>query len=483
MSRTSICTLAIAAGTILAVSQMGFAEIKVTLKPCRLSAIREELRCGVYPVFENRRMRRGRTLPLKIVLIPAHRPHVDQGPVFYLTGGPGEAATEMAGDMIDSIDRDEHDLVLMDERGTGDGHRLDCPVSGAGANLDEYLRDPFDPVAAHTCSVELERRFDLSQYSTAAFVEDLDEVRQAMGYDKINLDGGSFGTYAALMYIRRHGDHVRTAYLASLDTLSNRVPLNLARDAQQALDRLFAYCDQDKSCHAAYPRLADDFTAVLNRVRASPVLTWAEHPVTHVKTEVHLSDRAFTDAVRVLMYHAEARDLPFLIKQAKNGDFTPFADAAVRTIRGFYSDIRMGLFYAVSCNEFVDRIRPEEVEPATHGTYLGSWRVRDQIAACAEWPKTDLPRNYFEPFSSTVPMVLVSGDSDPAIAPYWAEELKAAMPNAIHVIVPGGGHTADNTCTRAIRGELFRAGSTYGLRRSCLTTLRPPPFKLPARPF
>src|SRR5262249_7030651 len=147
-------------------------------------------------------------------------------------------------------------------------------------------------------------------------------------------------------------------------------------------------CDQDAACHAAYPRLGKDFAAVLVKVHEGPVLTWVRHPVTGARTEVHLSEQAFADAVRVMMYSGErAREVPFLIEQAMAGDFSPLADAAVRTVRAFYADARMGLHYAVTCNEFVDRIRAEEVEPATRGSYLGSWRVKNQMAACKEWPK------------------------------------------------------------------------------------------------
>ncbi|HKD42657.1 MAG TPA: alpha/beta hydrolase [Myxococcaceae bacterium] len=454
----------------------------VTLTPCHPNGVKEELRCGVYNVFEDRRTRKGRKLPLKIVVIAARRPHPDQGPVFYMPGGPGETATEMAADMIDSVDRDEHDVVLVDERGTGDGHRLDCPSLGSDDNLEGYLKPPFDPEAARDCRRKLERHFDLSQYTTAAFAEDLDEIRQAMGYAKINLDAGSFGTYAALMYIRRHGEHVRSAYLASVVTLSNRVPLYHAEAAQRALDELFRQCDQDAACHAAHPRLREDFTAVLAKVHERPVLTWVRHPTTGSRTEVHLAEPAFADAVRVMMYSGErARELPFLIEQARAGDFSPFADAAVRTIRGFYAGARFGLHYAITCNEFVDRIRPEEVEPATRGSYFGAWRVNGQIALCKAWPKTHLPGDHFEPFRSEVPAVLISGDTDPVTSPRWGEEVKSFMPNAIHLVVTGGGHTPDNDCTRSIRSEMFRRGATRRLDVSCIAKLRPAPFKLPVK--
>ena len=452
---------------------------RISLTSCHVPDVKQELRCGVYHVFENRRVPGGRKLPLKIVLIPARRPHPEQGPVFYVTGGPGETATEAAADLIASGDSEEHDLVLVDERGTGDGHRLDCPSLGSDDNLQGYLKAPFDSSAADACRRDLERRYDLSQYSTAAFVEDLDEVRQAMGYDRINLEAGSMGTYASLMYIRRHGEHVRSAYLTSVVPLANRVPLYHAQAAQGALEQLFSQCDKDAPCHTAYPRLRDDFSAVLARVHQGPVVTSVRHPVTGAKTEVHLSEQAFADAVRVMMYSTQtAREVPYLIERAKSDDFSQFADAAMRTVRAFYAGARMGLHYAVTCNEFVKRIRPEEIEPATRGSYLGDWRVKDQMALCKAWPKTKLPADYFEPFRSDVAAVLVSGDTDPVAPSRWGEEVKSFMPNATHVVVPGGGHTPDNDCTKFIRRELFRKGATHGLDLSCIAKLRPAPFKL-----
>jgi pimeloyl-ACP methyl ester carboxylesterase len=456
---------------------------RVILKPCHVAGVKEEVRCCVYEVFENRQSRKGRMLPLKVVLIPAKHPHPGDGPIFYMAGGPGEAATELAELVIESGDAEEHDVVLVDERGTGEGHRLDCPSRISDDNLEAYLNGPFDPAAARACRDELQRKFDLTQYSTPNFVEDIDEIRGAMGYDKINLSAGSFGTYAALIYMRRHPDHVRTAYLSSLVPLSNRVPLYHAEAAQLALDELFKECDQDTACHAAYPRLHENFAALLQKLRKAPVLTSVRNPVTGARTEIHLTARAFGDALRVMMYHNPgAHEIPFLIEQATAGDFSPFAEAALRANRDIYSGGNMGLYYAITCNEFVSRIRPEEVEPATRGSFLGSWRVRDQMAACQDWPKTELPNDYFKPFRLDAPAVLVSGEADATgSGGRWGKEVASFMPNAVHVIVPGAGHTPDNDCTRSIRHALFRSGTSKDLDTSCMSKLQRPPFKLPAR--
>ena len=454
---------------------------RVQLKPCRVPNVKEELRCGVYEVYENRKTQAGRKIPLKIIVVPAKKPHPIKGPVFYMAGGPGETATELVDLTITWGDSDEYDLVMVDQRGTGDGHRLDCPSPHSDDNLEGYLNGPFDAAAARACRDELSKKFDLTQYSTPNFADDIDEVRQAMGYDKININAGSFGTYAALIYMRRHGEHVRTAYLTSMVPLSNRVPLYHAQGAQSGLDQLFKDCENDAPCHAAYPRLREDFSAVLEKVREKPVETFVSHPVSGARTRIHLTERAFGDAIRVMMYRTP-RDVPFLIERAAAGDFGPFAEAGLRANRGIYSGGRMGLHYCITCTEFVSRIRPDEIEPATRGSFLGSWRVRDQMAACKEWPKTELPADYFEPFRVETPALVVSGGTDPVVSPNLDEEVKSTLPNGIHLVVPGAGHTPENDCVRSIRHQFFDTGTIKDLDTSCLSKIGPAvPFKLPGQ--
>jgi pimeloyl-ACP methyl ester carboxylesterase len=462
-------------------SLIGSAIPPVILKPCHVEGVKQELRCGIYEVFENRQTRKGRKLPLKIVVIPARQPHPDQGPVFYMAGGPGETATELTDLVLTWGDADEHDVVIVDERGTGDGHRLDCKSPASDDNLEAYLNGPFEAAAARTCRDELQKKYDLSQYTTPNFADDIDEVRAAMGYEKINLNAGSFGTYAAQIYMRRHGDHVRAAYLTSPVTFKDLVPLYHARGAQSGLEQLFKDCEADAACRDAYPRLRDDFATLLKKVHEQPVTTFVKHPVTGARTEIHLTERMFADAVRVMMYREpSAHQIPFLIERALAGDFNPFAEAGLRANRGIYSGGRMGLHYCITCNEFVSRIPPEKIEPETRGRFLGPWRVRAQMAACKEWPKTELPADYFEPFQLETPAVLVWGSADPASSPSdGSEEAKSYLPNAIQVLVPGEAHTPENDCTRAIRHQLFRTGATEGLDTSCVSKLKPLPFKLP----
>jgi pimeloyl-ACP methyl ester carboxylesterase len=452
---------------------------RLQLKPCAVAGVKETLRCGVYEVWENRKAGRGRKLPLKVVLLPSRTSHPTEPPVVFFGGGPGETNTDFARDVLESGFRRDHDILLIDSRGTGEGNRLACRLAGADADLQSYLRSPFNPQTARACRRELEGRADLSQYSTPATSDDIDEVRQALGYDQLNLVGGSFGTYAALMYMRAYPRHVRGAFLASLVTFDNRVPLYHAASAQWALDRLFEQCEADSACHGAYPRFRQDFADVQARLKQGPVKVAIRHPATGAQTSVELTEEGFADAVRVTMYNgAGGRRIPWLIARARAGDFSPLAETAVRASRGFYAGVPLGLYYAITCNEFVSRIRPEEVEPATRGSYAGAWRLQGQMASCADWPRTELPPGFIGPYRSDIPTLLVSGDTDPATPPRWGELVHSYLPNSIHLVVPGG-HVPVSPCTDAIAEQVFATGQVKTLDTSCVARLQPAPFQLP----
>ena len=348
----------------------------VVLHDCRPDGVTEDVQCGSFLTPENLKLPAGRLLKLKIVVIPAHHPHRERGPIFVLVGGPGQTATELASDFAASSERENQDVVLFDQRGTSDDARLDCPSPGSDQDLEAYLTAPFSPDNALKCLAVLRQKFDLTQYSTAAFVRDIDTVRRTMGYQRINLSGGSGGTYVALAYMRAYPRRVRTAMLTSLVDSTNRLPLYHAQSAQYALDQLFTACAVDPGCHGAFPNLSANFKSVLARVRAGPVQTVVRNPSTGAAVKLSLTEPVFVDGVRVMMYSGEAAHrLPLVIEQARAGDFSPFAEAALRSDRGVYAGLRMGLNYVVTCGEFTNRIHPDEIEPLTRDTFLGAWRV------------------------------------------------------------------------------------------------------------
>ncbi len=168
--------------------------------------------CGSFDVYENRRTGRGRKISLHLAVLPALTESPRPDPVFWIAGGPGGAATAAAPRFASHWMRERRDVVLVDQRGTGGSNPLQCALPGSSDDVQGYLTGSFSDVALlRRCKRELREIANLRMYTTDNTVDDLDEVRAAMGYEQINLLAGSWGTRTALVYLRRHGGSVRRA--------------------------------------------------------------------------------------------------------------------------------------------------------------------------------------------------------------------------------------------------------------------------------
>lgn len=447
------------------------------LKPCTLPNGAGEARCGVFRVPEDRARPSGRILPLKVVVIPA-RSKTPLEPVFLLLGGPGQAATDAAPFIAKSWEPREHDVVLMDLRGTGEGDKLDC-LPPSDDDLQAFLEPPFaDRARYHACRIRLGAQADLTRYTTPIAMQDLDELRQALGYGRIDLEGGSYGTRAGLAYMHAYAAHVHAAAMSGLAPFSNRNPLYHAPAAQRAFDRIVAQCAAEAACKAAYPHLSQDLAEIMAGLKRNPVHVQVKHPRTGKPAEVVLDDGVFADGVRLMMYSAQGgRRLPLLLQQARAGDFTAFAQAALDNGYGLSHELAEGLLLAVTCSEDVARIRPQDVRRVTAGTFLGDRRVKAQMAACAEWPRAKMPKGYFDRFQVPIPALLVSGDLDPVTPPEWGADYLRHFPNGLHVVGPGA-HVALNGCLDGLIEKLFATGTVKDLDARCVTAEPLPPFAL-----
>src|SRR5438034_2647169 len=237
------------------------------LQPCSVPQIPDKALCGNFEVFENRGTRKGRKISLKIVALPATGKERAADPLFYIAGGPGASATEDAPGIaqIFAKVRERRDLVFLDQRGAGGSHPLNC----AFFNPDDpqsYLGYFFPLEEVKRCRRELEATSDLSLYTTPIAADDLDEVRAALGYDKINLFGGSYGTRAALVYLRQHPEHVRTVMLQGVAPTNQFMPYDFPQGTERALQGVLEECAADDACHRAFPEVKADEQKVLNQL-------------------------------------------------------------------------------------------------------------------------------------------------------------------------------------------------------------------------
>lgn len=456
----------------------------VDLVACASEPIASEALCGTVSVPEDPGRPDGRRLALDVVVLPALEGLHSGGALFQLEGGPGLAVTE-SRDFYLGPGREfrrGRDVVLADQRGTGHGPQaLRCAKLEARTPLD----DDYAPAAVAECRAELERRADLTQYGTWNAAGDLDLVRAALGYQRVDLWALSYGTKLAQVYIKRFPERVRTAFLVGTAPIDFQPPLFHAANAQRALDALFYDCQTDASCRRAYPDLRGDWQRLLARLDAGPVRATIAGAAGGEQKTVEIRRGAFAEAVRgLLSTTSQQRQLPRLIHRAAAGDYSP----VVRALGDGPSPFAEGLYLSVECAEGAARIAASDVGPATAGTFLGTYRVRGQLDACAQWPQGKLADGFFTPASAEVPVLMVSGDSDHVTPPAWAMQVCASLPGCRLVRVPHLGHApfdldawTGGDCVDRLALDLYARGSAAAVDASCVSKMAPPPFAVDQR--
>ncbi len=450
------------------------------LKPCEVAGLREA-RCGTYEVWEDRVRRAGRKIGLKVVVVPAKSPLRRPDPLVFINGGPGESSTQAAAGLAHEFAKvlEHRDLLLVDQRGTGGSNPLDCKLYGP--DLQSFLGDFFPQEAVRRCRAELERKADLTLYTTSVAADDLEEVRAALGYPALNLFGGSYGTRAALVFMRRHPESVRTAALQGVDPPSFPMPLNFPRDAQRALEGVLGECARESACAAAFPSLPAELKSVLATLERGPVRGEILDPQTDDATTVTLSRDLVAEAIRYLLYQSGSASLvPVLIHGAAGGDFGPLAEFAAFGRREIVSSGSMGLYLSVTCAEDLPRVAPGEGERVALGTFLADYRLRQQRSACEIWPRMAPPAGFGEPVVAQTPVLLLTGQWDPVTLPSQAEEALRHLSNGLDVVIPSGGHSFDGLegidCVTKLVVDFVEAGSAKALDTSCVASIKRPPF-------
>lgn len=463
-------------------------DASVQLEPCEMpgakEGAKEKARCGTYEVFENRAARSGRRIKLKIVVFPATGTDRAPDPLFYIPGGPGSSATEDAPYIAQDYARirERRDLVFVDQRGTGGSNPLNCDFFSP-SDLASYLGSFFPLEDVRRCREQLEPKADLKLYTTPVAMDDLDEVRAALGYERVNISGVSYGTRAAQVYLKRHPKNVRAVVLHGISPTGQFMPRDFPLHTERALNGVVDECAADEACRAAFPDLRAETKAVLERLLRGPVEVDVKHPQTGAATRVRLSRDLAAEAVRYMLYQSGAASrVPLFMHLAARGDFTPLAEAALFYRRVIVATGSNGMYLSVTCAEDLPRIKPGEGERNAVNTFLGDYRLRQQRAACELWPRAELPKDYADPVRADAPALILTGQWDPVTPPAYGDTAARHLPNSLHLVVPSGGHGFGGLeglgCLQNIVADFVNRGTTKGLDTSCVKGIRRRGFQL-----
>jgi pimeloyl-ACP methyl ester carboxylesterase len=373
--------------------------------------------------------------------------------------------------------RKDRDVVLVDQRGTGGSAPLACPAAPGGDAA--ALRRSADEEVRRLADCARGLAADVAQYTTAAFVQDLDHVRERLGYPRVDLVGVSYGTRAALVYLRHFPARVRALVLDGVAPPELPVGAFFAADAQRALDLAFGRCATDPACAAAYPRLGERFAALAAALECRPAHLRVPHPTSGVPRALDFGRAELSRAVFLLSYAPETTALlPVLLdRAARQEDPSALAAQALLVADQLEGDIARPLQYSVLCAEDVPFYPPAGGGSAAAG-YLGDELTRSFRAVCDAWPHARPTRAEVQSrVRSDVPALLLSGEADPVTPPAWGEVAAMGLPRARHLVLPGGGHgSLFRGCIPRLVERFIADGSADGLDASCVERMRPAPF-------
>ena len=427
----------------------------LTLTPCELgqpnSGLTTAAWCAPFDVPENRDDPHSRKIKLKFGVIRSNAQVVSDDMVVLLAGGPGQAATEtwpgVAG-ALQPLLAHRH-VLLLDQRGTGGSNPLTCkpPADAKGDAKGETKANGLEDVAfdaaklrteAQVCLKQLDGKADPRYYTTTVAVQDLDDLRRALGVPSLDLVGVSYGTRMAQQYLMHHPDAVRAVVLDGVVPNGLVLGEDFAQNLESALKLQFARCVADKACHERFGDPYQTLYQLRDALRANQHQVSFRDPQNYQTVQRVLSEYSLASVVRMFAYSPiTAALLPVSIDAAAHGDVGPLLGQA-KLLSGDLSDtMNGGMQSSVICSEDADLFTPR---PQDAHSMLGTRMLDTLQAVCAVWPKGTRPADFHQPVKSDKPALLFSGEYDPVTPPAYGEEVLKGFANGRHFVLKGQGH-------------------------------------------
>jgi pimeloyl-ACP methyl ester carboxylesterase len=419
---------------------------RLTLTACELaqpdSAVTTAAYCAKFPVPENRADSKARTLELSLALVKSESQVPDKDLVVYLAGGPGQSAIQtypgLAPAFAPLLKR--HDVLLLDQRGTGGSHPLDCPT--AQKQLDRLTSAAIPAqfsAQVRACAIEVEKTSDPRYYTTTDAVADLEAVRQALGAPKLDLVGVSYGTRVAQHYAAAYPGAVRSIVLDGVVPNALVLGATFAETLQRSLQLQAAACRAAPACKQAF----GDWYATLHTLHARlqsqpPQSVTFEDPRSFKPVTEPLTADTLVGVVRLFSYStATSALLPLAVTEAAHGNYAPLLGQSKILSGDLSQSVQGGMQLSVICTEDAPLLQPR---PQDAGLLLGAKFIEDLAAQCDAWPHGPMPKDFHATFKSSIPTLLISGTRDPVTPPVFAADVLRGLSNGRSLVVHGLGH-------------------------------------------
>ncbi len=464
------------------------ASSQLSFEPCQVvkNSVFVDAECAVLERAENPNLvaeEGNEKVALHIVKFAARTPEPAADAFTIIQGGPGMSSIDLYLSMrqVFAGVLAKRDIIVVDQRGTGRSNLLSCPQNDAlnTGEFNEELTKQFarECLAALTSNPEF--------YTTSIAVQDLDAMRELAGYPQLTVYGVSYGTRVAQHYARQFPSRTRALVLDGVAHVGlNLAGAEIALRSQQAFDRILSRCSAEPSCNGNYGDLGSKFSELRARLRENPVTINFPHPISGDFIEQELTEQHLLGTVRLMPYATESLALlPLILTQAHAGNYVPMAAQAVLVEQQFEKDYAYAMNNAVVCTEDAPFLTEEDLK-GHESTYFGADLSKNMQALCEVWPQGVMDENFRAPFESSIPTLLLSGETDPVTPPKNGELAAAMFSNSLHIVVPHHGHgVVGRGCLPQLTTEFIESGSVAELPTECANRERAMPlFTSPTGP-
>ncbi|NVJ98312.1 MAG: alpha/beta fold hydrolase [Alphaproteobacteria bacterium] len=451
------------AGLMPAGAQQSLSDNQDPTEPCFIPGIRERVRCMTLEVPLDYDNPDGRKIDVFTAIVPARGSNAEKDALWLLAGGPGQAAAEWGGLAKTALRaiHQKRDIVLMDQRGTGKSNPLECKMGSE--QVFEELTDWTRFIA--DCRAEYD--IDVRHFTMENVIRDMEEVRKALGQEKLNLWGGSWGTRTAGLYEKRHPDRVRSIVIDGVAPPDVSLFESAPASAERALRLLAQDCLEVDGCAVKYPDFEENVDTLIRRAENGDLRYEGKDLLTGKPLSFDLNFTSAVEGIRALMYSANSTVmLPYLVQEAVEGNLAPWAAAAAS---GGDAGMYLGATLSILCGEELPRVRADALEAAATDSFAKDSYYQYWKAGCQGWESMPGADDAHEPIATDVPTLILSGNLDPITPPEMGEHWLKGASNARHIVVNGNGHITSNTaCMPRLIGEFVDTLDPKALDDACL---------------
>lgn len=411
---------------------------------------------GVLEVPENRANPNSRTLQLVYKVLKAKKFNSTKAPIVYLQGGPGAATLIMEEYWKNHSLRNDRDIILMDQRGTGES-AANC--INVGQAIFKTIRRDLDSKGEelaldsifNKCKNKLKKKeVDLAGYNSRDNAADFEDLRKVLGYEKWNLYGASYGTRLGLTIMRDFPKSIRSSTFIGVFPPEIGLFGDLIINFENSLFEVLARCKQNDKCNERYPGLKKRLFNTLNRLKAQPL---------HLNYDSEVLVLNYRDALLILhqsLYSSYSiAYIPNIIEALEQGDSEPIINALKR-VEFIYSLVNWPMNNSIMAYEELPFLNNDKMGEILGQSQLGfDVATFEGLVSLSNWHSFRADDLENESVISDIPTLLISGSLDPVTPPSNATGAIINLKNGRHVIFKNESHDIYNPCFLKISEEFI----------------------------